>query len=135
MLPPLSLTELIEKMLINSLDYGISELEFWDMTPGEVSRLVQSRAKVRRLEAQERATHDYILANLIIKGIGMTLGSKEKFPTVQEAYPGLFDEPAEDKREEIAQQKMTLSALRFREFAQSYNNKFKDKEVPNKADE
>ena len=112
-------------MLINSLDYGISEFEFWEMTPGEVVRLVQSRARVRRLEAQEKASYDYILANLIIKGIGMTLGSKESFPTLEQAYPGIFDDLAEKRNEEIQKKKMDLSTLRFRQFAQSYNDKFK----------
>lgn len=105
------------------------------MTPGEVVRLAQSRSRVRRLEAQEKASYDYILANLIIKGVGMTLGSKGTFPTIEEAYPGLFDDMAEKRNEEIQKQKMNLSALRFRQFAQSYNNKLKNKEVPKKINE
>ena len=95
------------------------------MTPGEVVRQAQSRTRVRRLEAQEKASYDYILAHLIIKGVGMTLGSKGTFPTLEEAYPGLFDDMAEKRNEEIQKQKMNLSALRFRQFAQSYNDKFK----------
>lgn len=102
------------------------------MTPGEVSRLAKSRSRVRRLEAQEKASYDYILANLIIKGVSMTLGSKGSFPTIEEAYPSLFDDMVEKRNEEIQQQKINLSALRFRQFAQSYNNKFKHKEVPKK---
>lgn len=124
--------EWVERMLTNALDYGVSEFEFWDMTPGEVVRLVQSRARVRRIEAQERASHDYILANLIVKGVGITLGSKGTFPTIEEAYPGLFDDLAEKRNEEIQKKKMDLSTLRFKQFAQSYNNKFKHKEVPTK---
>lgn len=117
--------EWIERLLDNALDYGISEFEFWEMTPAEVVRLARSRSRVRRLESQERASYDYILANLIIKGVGMTLGSKASFPTIEEAYPGLFDEIVEKRNEEIQQQKINLSALRFRQFAQSYNDKFK----------
>lgn len=105
------------------------------MTPGEVVRLIQSRIRLRRLEAQERASYDYILAQLIIKGVGMTLGSKGQYPTVEEAYPGLFDELAEKREEEIRQQKMNLSILRFRQFAQSYNNKLGHKEVPKPINE
>lgn len=95
------------------------------MTPGEVVRLTQARSRIRRLEAQERASYDYILANLIIKGVSITLGSKGNFPTIEEAYPGLFDDLAEKRNEELNKQKMNLSALRFRQFAQSYNDKFK----------
>ena len=117
--------EWIELLLERALDYGISELDFWDMTPAEVTRQAQSYARVRRLEAQERASYDYILANLIIKGVGMTLGAKSSFPTLEEAYPDLFDDLAEKRNEEIQKQKINLSALRFRQFAQSYNDKFK----------
>lgn len=95
------------------------------MTPGEVVRLTQARSRIRRLEAQERASYDYILANLIIKGVSITLGSKGNFPTIEEAYPGLFDDLAEKRNEELNKQKINLSALRFRQFAQSYNDKFK----------
>ena len=117
-------------MLTNALDFNISELEFWDMTPGEVIRLIDSRARVRKIEAQERASYDYILANLIVKGVGMTLGSKGSYPTLEEAYPGLFDDLAESREKELQERRTNLSALRFRQFAQSYNRKYKDKEVP-----
>ena len=104
------------------------------MTPGEVVRFIESRNRVRRIEAQEKASYDYILANLIVKGISITLGSKDPMPTIQEVYPKLFDDLAEEHEEKVQQQKAQLSALRFKQFAQSYNNNLKNKEVP-KTDE
>lgn len=100
------------------------------MTPGEVIRLVESRVKMRKIESQERASYDYILAGLIVKGMSRLLGDKEEYPTLYKAYPGVFDDVMKQQEEELHQQKMNLSALRFKQFAQSYNNKFKDKEVP-----
>lgn len=99
------------------------------MTPGEVVRYAESRTRVRKLEAQEKATYDYILANLIVKGVGLTLGSKGSFPSIEEAYPTLFQEEVKEVEERNKEQRMSLSALRFKQFAQSYNKKFKDKEV------
>lgn len=99
------------------------------MTPGEVNRSIQSKQRVRKIEAQERAGYDYILANLIVKGISLTLGGKGDYPTIEEAYPGIFNEQKKVKNEQIQAQKMNLSALRFRQFAQSYNSRF-NKEVP-----
>lgn len=79
------------------------------------------------MEAQERASYDYILANLISKGVSVVLGDKQPFPSIREAYPGLFEDSViAEKEEEIKQQKMTLSALRFKQFAQSYNENFKN---------
>jgi hypothetical protein len=99
------------------------------MTPLEVSRAIHSKNRVRKIEAQERASYDYILASLIVKGVSITLGSKERFPSIHEAYSGLFDDVVEEQQEAIRNKKMNISALRFRQFAQTYNNNLKNKEV------
>lgn len=119
----------MEKMLLAALDYGITEFDFWEMTPAEVRRAVDSKVKLMKLQAQERASYDYIQAQLIVKGIGIVLGSKETYPSIEDVYPSLFTEVIEAQQEKVKQQKMNLSALRFKQFAQSYNSKFKDKEV------
>ena len=128
-LPPQTLEEFIYKLLDNALDCGINELTFWDMTPGEVGRAIESRNRLIKIEAQEKATYDYIQAQLIVKGISICLGDKSSYPTIQEAYPGVFDEMAKEQEQKVQEQKMSLSALRFRQFAQSYNNNLKNKEV------
>lgn len=116
-------------MLENALDYGISEFSFWDMTYAEIERAVASKVRVMKQEAQERATYNYILANLIVKGVSNVLGDKSQYPTLEEAYPGVFDDIAEKTKAKVEEQKINLSALRFRQFAQSYNSKMKNKEV------
>lgn len=115
------------------LDYGISEFDFWNMTLREIENSINSKQRVRKMEAQERATYDYIHSTLIIKGVGIALGSKEDFPTVEQAYPGIFEDLVEKKHDELQQKKDELSALRFRQFAQSYNKRFE--EVPKENDE
>ena len=117
------------------MDSGISELDFWEMTPGEASRSIASRNRIRKLEAQEKASYDYIQAQLIVKGVGIVLGAKEPFPQIADVYPGLFDDIQKAQEEKIRKQKDDLSALRFKQFAQSYNSNFKNKEVPKKINE
>ena len=99
------------------------------MTIGEVIRHIESFNRVKTAEAKERASYDYILASLVVKGVSITLGSKSTFPSIQEAYPGLFDDLTETQEEAIAEKKQELSILRFKEFARSYNKNFKNKEV------
>ena len=118
-------------MLDTALDYGIKEERFWFMTIAEIQREVKSVVRVKKLESQERATYDYILANLITKGVSKVLGDKSEYPTMEKAYPGLFDDVAAERQEKIQEQKMNLSALRFKQFAQSHNKSFKNKEVAN----
>lgn len=128
---PKSLTELVYEMLNNALDYGITEEQFWDMTFAEIERAVNSKVRVLKLQAREKATYDYILAQLIAKGVGRALGDKSDYPTMEEAYPGVFDEVVEERKAKAQEQRMNLSALRFKQFAQSYNNNLKNKEVAN----
>lgn len=110
-------------MLNNALDYGISEFDFWSMTPGELNRLVESKDRVHKLEAQEKAKFDYIHASLIGRAVSTVLSSGAKFPQIEEVYPSLFN--INQKKEEEKQQVLDqLSALRFKQFAQSYNKKF-----------
>lgn len=100
------------------------------MTPGEIGRAIESRNRMIKIEAREKATYDYIQANLIIKGISICLGDKGAYPKIEEAYPGLFDEVIQEQENKIQERKNELSALRFKQFAQSYNERFKNKEVP-----
>ena len=113
------------RWLENSLDNGISEADFWNMTIAELQRAFESKKRVEKLRATEKASFDYILADLIGKSIGRLLSSANSMPDISEVYPTLFDskEIAEKKQEN----KDKLSALRFIQFAQSFNNKFKSK--------
>ena len=115
------------------MDFGITELDFWEMTPGEVRRSIESKVRVRKIQSQEQASHNYLLATLIVKGVNLSLGGKGSFPSIEEAYPGLFEDETKARNEKLQEQKMSLSALRFKQFAQSYNSRFK--EVPKKINE
>lgn len=112
-------------MLENALVSGIKELEFWEMTPAEVNRAIESNNKVEMINLQRKASYDYIQAQLIVKGVGIALGSKGTFPQITEAYPGIFDDMQQAQKEKIQKQKNELSTLRFLQFAQTHNIKYK----------
>ena len=126
---PILLSELIFDTLDKALDYGISESQFWEMTLAEVQRAVKSKIRVNKIEARERATFDYIQASLIIKGISMILSDdKGNFPTIQEVYSDLFDDVIQEQETKAQEKIATLSVLRFKQYANFHNKKFK-KEV------
>lgn len=126
---PKTLTDLVYEMLDNALDYGLTEADFWEMTFAELDRYAKSKVRVMKKEAQQKATYDYILAGLIVKGVSNVLGDKSAYPTLEEAYSGLFDDVIAEREAKIQEQKTLLSVLRFKQFTQTYNNNLKHKEV------
>lgn len=94
------------------------------MTIAELNRLVDSKKRMQKLEAQERASHNYILADLIGRSVARIYSSSTTMPHISEAYPTLFSN--EQYQEEIQEKKDELSILRFKQFTQSFNEKFKE---------
>lgn len=107
---------------------GISEHEFWDMTIAELVRAIDSKKRIQKDLSKERASFDYILADLIGRSISRIYSSSSNMPAIEEVYPSLFD--SQEIKEKEAERKAELSAIRFKQFADSYNKKFK--EVANK---
>lgn len=117
-------TDYVYQWLDNALDYGISEFDFWTMTIAELTRAVESKKRIQKLEAQERASLDYILADLIGRSIARLHSSAAHMPQISDVYPSLFS--SGEVEEKVQEKKNELSVLRFKQFAQSYNNKFRE---------
>ena len=94
------------------------------MTLAELERIFESKKRVEKAKAQERATYDYILADLIGRSVSRIYSSSAKLPELSEVYPLLFNsQEIEEKKQETQAE---LSALRFKQFANSYNKKFEE---------
>lgn len=94
------------------------------MTLAELIRSIESKKRVQKSQARERAALDYTLADLIGRSVSRVYSSTNTMPAISEVYPSLFDKEeieikAQERRDE-------LSALRFKQFAQSHNKKFKE---------
>jgi hypothetical protein len=94
------------------------------MTIGELMRQIESKQRVRKLEAQEKAAHDYILAELIGRSVARIYNSSNKMPSIAEAYPTLFD--AEEIEEKKQEQQAELFAIRLKQFAASHNKRIEE---------
>ena len=117
------------KWLDTALDIGINEHDFWDMTLAEFDRALQSKKRLDKRQAQEKATMDYVLGDLIGQSIARIYSSSAKYPEIAEVYPTLFD--TKEVEQAKAKRNAELSALRFKQFANFHNNKMKNKEVAN----
>lgn len=96
------------------------------MTIAELERAVRSKRRVIKAEteaqAKMRASFDYVLADLVGRSVARIYSNSAKIPPIAEVYPNLFD--SEEIEEARAQKQDELSALRFRQFAQSFNKRF-----------
>lgn len=120
---------IIFKWLDTALDCGILEKDFWEMTLNEIERAVKSKIKMERAQDKRQATFDYLLADLIGRSMARIHSASNKMPPLYEAYPTLFeDEEIEQSKEE---QRMKLSEIRFKQFAQSFNSKFREGRLEN----
>lgn len=116
-------TDYMYKWLETALDIGITECDFWSMTLAEFDRVLESNKRVEKIKAQEKATMDYILADLIGRSIARVHNSSANYPEISEIYPTLFN--SQEIEQKKAEKRAELSALRFKQFANFHNNKFK----------
>lgn len=120
---PFSFEKQAYQWLANALDIGIAECAYWDMTIAELSRAIESHNRRKKEQERAQASFDYLLADTIGKSIARIYSSSAKMPELFEAYPTLFDNA------EIQAQKQAkrdeLSILRFKQFAQAHNDKYK----------
>lgn len=101
------------------------------MTISELERVVLSWQRVQKVKGQEQAAYDYILASLIGINVARFFSNDVEIPALAEVYSHLFEDKAEEIQETKQDTKTELSALRFRQFAQSYNERFYNQEVAN----
>ena len=108
-------------MLDNALDFGISELDFWNMTIGELDRSIKSRMRVKKVKDQELAIHNYILGDLFGRSMARLHSSSVTYPKIYEVYPSLFDE---EEYEQKRQERITEESFeRLTQFAESFNKR------------
>ena len=94
------------------------------MTLAELERVIESKKRLKKIEAQEKASFDYIHAELVGRSIARIYSSTAYYPEISSVYPSLFDSvELQQKRQE---QKAELSALRFKQFAHSHNKRIKE---------
>lgn len=93
------------------------------MTLAEVIRQIESRKRKQKAEAMEKAAFDYIHADLVGRSVSRIYSSSAHMPTLAEAYPSLFD--SEEIQQKQQEKQAELSAIRFKQFAETYNKKYK----------
>lgn len=99
------------------------------MTIAELNRAIESKKRLQKQQQQDKALFDYTLADLIGRSVARIHSSAARMPAIEEMYPSLFD--VEEIQETKQAKKDELTVLRFKQFANSYNKKFKQEVAKN----
>ena len=123
---PYLFTDKIWQILDNALDWGISEFDFWNMSLAELERLFESKRRIQKQNAQDKAYFDYKLADLIGASVAIRFNkSGSELPLIEKVYPDIFD--AEKMKAERKKAKDKLLVAQFMQFANAHNQKFERK--------
>lgn len=93
------------------------------MTLAELIRAIDSYKRRYRTQERQQAAFDYILADAVGRSISRVYSSSNKMPKLYELYPALFD--SEEIKEQEQAKRDELSVLRFKQFAQAHNDRYK----------
>jgi len=108
-------------MLPTSLESGISIMDYWNMTYGEIVLTIENYRAKELERKREVAGFNYNLANLIGLSVARIMDNKAEYPPLCNAFPGLFDEVVEEVKP--VQQDWKLSKARFLQYAEANNKK------------
>ena len=98
-----------------AVEAGIDASQYWYYTIPELNATVEGYRK--RLATQ--AAMDYKLADLIGSSVSRLMSKNGKFPTLEEAYPGLI----EPRRPTQQQQNWRVAKERLLQYANAHNAK------------
>lgn len=111
------MSQYIQEFLQPSINLGLDESKFWDMTIAELERWQEGALSRMKTQAQ----FDYMLANLIGISVARIYKNNLQYPTIEKVYPELFKEEKDNEpsEQEIAQNNIN----RFLNFAIEHNKR------------
>lgn len=120
------MSELVYAHLQPSINLGLDEFKFWDMTLAEIIRYEEGA--MWRMQMQ--AHYDHTLANLIGVSTARIMSSDVQYPSLMESYPHLFEKEIaeQNKKEQEIEIATQNSVNRFMEFALKHNSMMRKEE-------
>jgi hypothetical protein len=111
-------------LLYTSLDAGIKEWDYWNMTYGEIINAIQSYNRVYERQQKEKAVFLYKTADLIAAGIGTLFDENATFPQIYEAFPSLFQKEKALMQKAEVDKAIELYKANFVAFAENHNSRW-----------
>ena len=110
---------MFEDILPPALQSGISISEYWYLTYGEIKVTIDAYQANQKLHIREQAGLHHSLANLIGISVARLMDNKAEYPSLKEAYPGIFS----DLETAPPQEDWEISKIRMMQYAEANNKK------------
>ena len=94
------------------------------MTYGEVLDSINSYVKKEQRRQKEQASNIYNLASLIKLGVASLFDKEAKYPSLEEIYPGVFDEEIQKAKKVQEEKQMMVWKQKMLDFTQNHNRKW-----------
>ena len=91
----------IDVLLEQCMSIGMTEKDFYDSTFKQVQRYAESYNNREKAKMKEQAFFDYQLANMIGTSVARLFSNDVQYPSINEAYPGIFDDTDNTNNKEI----------------------------------
>ena len=112
-------------MLQPSINLGLDEDRFWEMTVAEIQRYMEGA--IWRMKS--KAQFDYSLANLIGVSVARIMSNDVSYPQIEEVYPDLFEEEVKEQRRQKEEELVINNSVNnFMAFAMKHNSRLKGSE-------
>ena len=113
------MSEIVYAHLQPSINLGLEESKFWEMTIAEIMRYEEGAT----WRLKQKAQFDYTLAYLNGISSARVVSKNVEFPNIEDVYTELFDKPKKEKEEEAINAVEIKSVNNFLAFAQKHNAK------------
>ena len=101
----------IDELLEQCMSIGMTEKDFYDSTFKQVKRYAESYTTREKAKMQEQAFFDYQLANMIGTSVARLFSNDVQYPSIEEAYAGIFDDTNSNKETQTPSEERKLGVV------------------------
>lgn len=107
---------------------GVKIDEYWELTFGEINMYIDAYNQKKEEELKQQLTVAHAQADLIGASVARLMDKNAKYPSLFDAFPGIFAKEKQQYDELMAEQAWKVQMARLMEYSQFHNNKRKAKE-------
>lgn len=114
---------MFEQAYVPAIEAGANPVSYWDMTYAEIRALIEAYQNRKQNEMRQQAIIAHAEANLIGISVARLMDNSAKYPSLEDAFPGLFSDMKEEIDKKREEAKLAEWKAKFMSFADHNNRK------------